>query len=290
MPDQTKDPIPPTTTPRPTSPRRAEASRINGAKSRGPKTPAGKATSSINAATHGLTASVLTLERESNDRFAKLLQDFENELKPQSDVESGLVTTMALARWRTTRIWNIEKAVLDIAIEHEIDNHAATGHTTNAQFSADAFHRLADGSRVLAMIDRCENRYQRHFTRAFRDLLALRTHRRQEEKREQALEEQAEQQRQRKLEQEREQKLNEQRDRKWEEYLETCRRREALENAPRAPGVIENAQTNPTSDTKQTTVSNPYPANPALTRQPSGPVLIASRPRPQLIPVKVRRR
>ncbi len=49
------------------------ASRANGARSRGPKTPEGKARSARNSTHHGLLARVLLLEGESRDRFDELV-------------------------------------------------------------------------------------------------------------------------------------------------------------------------------------------------------------------------
>ena len=48
---------------------KSESARINGAKSRGPKTARGRAFSSQNAVTHGLTARTLVLTNEKLDEF-----------------------------------------------------------------------------------------------------------------------------------------------------------------------------------------------------------------------------
>ena len=49
--------------------RRIKASQLNGARSRGPKTPAGKNRSSLNAIRHGLLARCTVLEGEPPENF-----------------------------------------------------------------------------------------------------------------------------------------------------------------------------------------------------------------------------
>ena len=56
-------------TPKTTSRRRQEASRHNGALSRGPVTPEGKARSSRNAVTHGCCATLLTFTPEDAGKY-----------------------------------------------------------------------------------------------------------------------------------------------------------------------------------------------------------------------------
>jgi hypothetical protein len=56
--------------------RRILASRANGARSRGPKTAAGKQRPSSNARRHGLLANCLVLENESVEGFHEILDDF----------------------------------------------------------------------------------------------------------------------------------------------------------------------------------------------------------------------
>ena len=105
------------------SERRIQASRANGAKSKGPKTPEGKARSSQNGVCHGLLANSLVLEEESKDIFTALHAEFVDEFAPSSPFESTLVGLMVAARWRCLRIWGMETSALD----REMRNLAAGG-------------------------------------------------------------------------------------------------------------------------------------------------------------------
>jgi hypothetical protein len=84
---------------------RAEASRKNGAKSRGPKSPEGKARSSRNALRHGRRANKhVLLPDEDVAAFAAL----EGELAPQGALQSILVGRIARAAWRLERAERLE--------------------------------------------------------------------------------------------------------------------------------------------------------------------------------------
>jgi hypothetical protein len=75
---------------------RSEQARINGAKSRGPKTPEGKAISSQNALKHGLYAKhPVRLFFESNEDYDLLLDDLLVQFRPASLAERRLVETLA---------------------------------------------------------------------------------------------------------------------------------------------------------------------------------------------------
>ncbi len=145
---------------------RIDASRANGAKSRGPVTPEGKAASSRNRLRHGLLARTVVLEGEDREVFYALLRDFETEFNPQSPVENALVQTLAVARWRQIRIWGMETAGLNHQIAKQ---HDPADSRTRAAL---AFRDLSDQSRSLELINRYEARYDRQFTRALRTLLA----------------------------------------------------------------------------------------------------------------------
>jgi hypothetical protein len=88
---------------------RAEASRRNGAKSKGPKTPEGKARSAQNALKHGLRAQkcvVLPGERES--AFAAFEAALLEELAPQGALQSVLAHRVVAASWRLARSERLE--------------------------------------------------------------------------------------------------------------------------------------------------------------------------------------
>ena len=55
---------------------RSETTRINGAKSHSPKTPHGRAASSMSAMDHAITARTLTLTNENLDLFKHMLASY----------------------------------------------------------------------------------------------------------------------------------------------------------------------------------------------------------------------
>jgi hypothetical protein len=99
-----------------TKEQRAAISRANGAKSRGPKTPEGKAISSQNALRHGLASSkkarhiiLQGIEKESDyKRFSAVLRQ---SYQPSNAAEALLVDRLVSLYWRLARV-NREEALI----------------------------------------------------------------------------------------------------------------------------------------------------------------------------------
>jgi hypothetical protein len=88
---------------------RAEASRVNGARSRGPKTPEGKAHSAQNALKHGLRAQkFVVVGDEKAAEFAALETALIDELAPDGALQGLLAGRIARAAWRLERAERIE--------------------------------------------------------------------------------------------------------------------------------------------------------------------------------------
>src|ERR1700730_3351897 len=103
-----------------------DAARINGAKSRGPKTPEGKAASSMNALRHGLTAKAILLTNENPEAYTRLADAYYEKFQPADDVECDLVDEMVIAKWRQRRDWSNEAALFDLEMDHQtkkVDAH-----------------------------------------------------------------------------------------------------------------------------------------------------------------------
>jgi hypothetical protein len=97
----------------PVSSARAEASRRNGARSRGPKTPEGKARAAQNALKHGLRAQkFVVLPDEDAAEFKALETALIEELVPQGVLQSVLAQRVAAAAWRLGRADRIEAELL----------------------------------------------------------------------------------------------------------------------------------------------------------------------------------
>src|SRR5262245_32854701 len=93
---------------------RAAASRQNGAKSRGPKTEEGKASSAQNALKHGMRAQKhLVLPDEDAAEFAGLEAALIEELAPVGSLQTLLARRVAVAAWRLTRADRIEAELFE---------------------------------------------------------------------------------------------------------------------------------------------------------------------------------
>jgi hypothetical protein len=144
------------------SEKRSQAARINGARSRGPITPEGKAISARNALRHGLLAKTVVLSNERPETFEALFYLLIERFSPVDDVELSAIEEMAAAHWRMRRVMNMEHAILDAAIL--VDPHKRTA----AAFSDPA------NQTTLLLLQRYEARFQNMYHRALRSLILLR--------------------------------------------------------------------------------------------------------------------
>ncbi len=154
---------------------KSETARANGAKSRGPKTPEGKQTSSRNSITHGFTAhNTLILQCESPDEFQKMLAEHIAIHQPVTPPEKELVDQMAAARWRIRRFIAAETVLIDsemVRNRDKVDKEFAPADS--AVHLALAIRSLADESRSLSLMSRYESRLQRIHDRAYTALREL---------------------------------------------------------------------------------------------------------------------
>ena len=147
---------------------KSESSRRNGAKSRGPVTPEGRGRSSLNAASHGITAKTLILTNENQAHFLEIMNAYLDYLQPSNQIEVDLISEMVAARWRLRRVWRYETAMLDL----EMDAQSPDFEKRFATYDEDmrgglAFATLVDRSNGLANT----LRYDIHLSRSYRRAL-----------------------------------------------------------------------------------------------------------------------
>ncbi len=93
-----------------------DANRRNAEKSTGPKTPEGKANSSLNSVKHGLTShqNVVYALGETDEAFEAHVQSYVDSFQPYDRLELALVRRLAVSDWRLLRIERIEAGYLDL--------------------------------------------------------------------------------------------------------------------------------------------------------------------------------
>lgn len=91
--------------------RQIAANRANALRSTGPKSENGKARSSLNAVTHGLTAQAIVIEGEDPDAFDALQQRLAESFNPEGPIEEDLLGRIATLMWRLRRVPVLEAAL-----------------------------------------------------------------------------------------------------------------------------------------------------------------------------------
>ena len=114
---------------------RAATNRANSQHSTGPRTPAGKRRSAMNALTHGLTGRTPLLPSEDPAAFERHAKEFLAEYRPEGATEKQLVQELIDTSWRLNRVPALEAQLLaraanpptpEAAIEFDIvDAHLA---------------------------------------------------------------------------------------------------------------------------------------------------------------------
>jgi hypothetical protein len=87
---------------------RIEANRANAAKSTGPRTPEGKAASSMNALKHGADAASVIIPGEDPAAYDLLVADYQSDLRPRTALEQFQVDTIIRCDWQRRRLSKIE--------------------------------------------------------------------------------------------------------------------------------------------------------------------------------------
>ena len=140
---------------------RAEASRRNGAKSRGPQTPEGKARSAQNALKHGFRAQrYVVLPDEDAAAFASLEAALMEELAPDGALQTLLARRVVAATWRLERAERLEA---ELFAEEKLPGKSL----------ALALIRDCNGARAFDTLLRYRGGTLAEFWRALRTLKAL---------------------------------------------------------------------------------------------------------------------
>ena len=157
------------------SDKQIEASRRNGALSRGPLTPEGKAVTSRNAMTHGLKARDVLLRHESPQQFEQLLNSNLARFAPQDETEMRIVEEYSVAEWRLRRAWTLIAALIDNRMDSmaaDVDQaYEQLDHATRAALAHDHSTKTTMSLREL---ENHVSRYSRATDRAIRRLQHLR--------------------------------------------------------------------------------------------------------------------
>ena len=91
----------------------------------GPVTAAGKAKSSQNSTTHGLTARHLVVHPDDLEEFQNFIQEYQEEIRPEGAIEQGIFGHLVHAAWNLQRLRRLETELVDGGIDPILDDKAA---------------------------------------------------------------------------------------------------------------------------------------------------------------------
>ena len=152
-----------------------EASKTNGAKSKGPATPEGKAKSSKNRMRHNLTTGhIVLLSNEDPKVFIQHSFGYLDRFAPADHVERDLVDQMIAASWRLARISAIECSLTEIEMDLQTETHAKVFEYLDAHARQTvSLFANPDKEATCRMLQRYQAAASRAYARAFRMLKEL---------------------------------------------------------------------------------------------------------------------
>ena len=149
---------------------RALASRQNGARSRGPRSAAGKARVARNAVKHGLSArNLVLLDDEDAAAFAAFEAAARTELAPAGEFQADLVGRIVTAAWRARRADRLEAALLG----HYMPDRLPTDQRERQAAFGLGLIREGNGPRALETLVRYRGSVLAELFRALSALKAL---------------------------------------------------------------------------------------------------------------------
>jgi hypothetical protein len=147
-----------------------EANRLNAQRSTGPRSEAGQAASSQNSRRHGCYSSQVVIEGQDQEQFDQLLDEFMDELQPQTLRERNLVEMMAVEWWHLGQCEFMRRSFFSNQRKMVVDYHAnwaeaSEAERTNLVGENIAFYHLKDMNRISEL----KNRVFRSYHRASRE-------------------------------------------------------------------------------------------------------------------------
>ena len=160
---------------------RSETSRINGAKSKGPVTPEGKAKSGQNNNRYGLTIRGLRLHTESDEAVKLVLGEYEEQHQPEGPIEHEMVEMLASYQFLLIRAMAMQSGYLEVAIaRHEKDIDAEFDAISANGFMAEVFRRMAKDDDSYRLLLRQAADLRRAYNQKLKELQSLQTRRKSE--------------------------------------------------------------------------------------------------------------
>ena len=145
-----------------TSAAQTQANQNNAQFSTGPRTEQGKAVSSMNGTTHGLSSGFSLLPHEDQSDFAAVAERVRIDLQPSCEHETFLVDRMIEARWRIVRVNRLEAVAFDLILD------PAPPESPDARIVA---HITPKGGDVLSVLQRYSAAAERSYQKNYRELL-----------------------------------------------------------------------------------------------------------------------
>ena len=136
---------------------RHTANSANARLSTGPRTEEGKARSSQNARTHGLTASQLLIASEDREEFDDLHAQLQADVRPQGALQQTLFEQLVASAWNLRRIRRMEAELMA---------------------AAQTYLDILDNPQLTQNLDRLarhQTPFERSFHRSLRELKSLQT-------------------------------------------------------------------------------------------------------------------